>query len=316
MTRRRIFFASDVHASDRVYRKFLNAGPFYKADLIIVGGDLTGKAVVPVISKGNGGYEAAVFGSQRFAKTDEELNQLIRDIRDIGSYPYVTNPEEIARLDTDEQRREELFERLMVETIQRWVALAEERLKGTNIKCLLTPGNDDKFCIDSYLEDSNYVANPEGKVTEWFEHEIIATGYSAPSPWKCPRDVPEDQLEERIEEMAHMVKNPERAIFCTHDPPLGTALAQAPVLDKDLRPVMRGGQTELFDAGSVAVKHIIDKYKPMLALHGHIHESKGIAKIGRTISINPGSEYAEGILHGAIINLEDGKLKGYMLIQG
>lgn len=316
MVLRRIFFASDVHASEKVYRKFLNAGKFYKADLIVVGGDLTGKAVVPIIGRGNGVYEATVFGSQRFAKSDEQLNQLISDIRDIGSYPYVTDPEEIARLDSDEQRREELFERLMTETIQRWVGLAEERLKETNIKCFLTPGNDDKFCIDPILESSKYVMNPEGKVTEWYEHEIIATGYSAPSPWKCPRDVPEEELEKRIESMAHLVKNPERAIFCTHDPPLGTVLAQAPMLDKDLHPVMRGGQTELFDAGSVAVKHIIDRYQPMLALHGHIHESKGIAKVGRTICINPGSEYAEGILHGAVINLQDGKLKGYMLIQG
>jgi Icc-related predicted phosphoesterase len=316
MVQRRIFFASDVHASERVFRKFLNAGPFYKADLIIVGGDLTGKAVVPVIDKGNGVHEATVFGSQKVANNDEELNQLVKDIRDIGSYPYITNPEEIARLDVDEKKREELFEKLMMETIQRWVNLAEERLKGTNIGCFLTPGNDDHFCIDPILESSKYVFNPEGKVTQWNEHEIIATGYSAPSPWKCPRDVPEEQLEQRIEAMAHQVKNPERAIFCTHDPPLGTALAQAPVLDKDLHPVMRGGSTELFDAGSAAVKNIIDKYHPMLALHGHIHESKGIAKVGHTICINPGSEYAEGILHGAIINLQDGKLKGYMLIQG
>ena len=204
----------------------------------------------------------------------------------------------------------------MIETVQNWVKLAEEKLAGTSIKCLLTPGNDDKLSIDSALEGSDRVVNPEGKLTEWFEHEIIATGYSVPTPWKCPRDIPEDQLEARIDAMARQVKNPERAIFCTHDPPMGTVLAQAPQLDKDLHPIMRGGSTELFDAGSVAVKHIIDKYKPMLSLHGHIHESKGIAKVGNTICINPGSEYAEGILHGAIINLQDGKLKGYMLVQG
>jgi len=316
MTRRRIFFASDIHAADKVYRKFLNAAAFYKADLLINGGDLTGKAVVPVIKKGDGTYEATVFGFQRVAKNEAELNQLVKDICDIGSYAHLTNPEEIAQLDADERKRDELFERCMLETTQKWVKLADEKLAGTNIKCFLTPGNDDKFIIDAALEGSEHVINPEGKVTEWFEHEIIATGYSVPTPWKCPRDIPEDQLEARIDAMARQVKRTDRAIFCTHDPPLGTVLAQAPMLDDKLQPIMRGGQTELFDAGSLAVKHIIDKYNPMLSLHGHIHESKGIAKVGKTICINPGSEYAEGILHGAIINLEDGKLKGYMLVQG
>jgi Icc-related predicted phosphoesterase len=316
MTQRRIFFASDIHAAEKVYRKFLNAAAFYKADILIHGGDLTGKAVVPVIKRGDGTHEATVFGAQRYARSEAELNQLLKDIRDIGSYAHLTTPEEVAELDADERKRDELFERLMIETVQNWVKLAEEKLAGTSIKCLLTPGNDDKLSIDSALEGSDRVVNPEGKLTEWFEHEIIATGYSVPTPWKCPRDIPEDQLEARIDAMARQVKNPERAIFCTHDPPMGTVLAQAPQLDKDLHPIMRGGSTELFDAGSVAVKHIIDKYKPMLSLHGHIHESKGIAKVGNTICINPGSEYAEGILHGAIINLQDGKLKGYMLVQG
>jgi Icc-related predicted phosphoesterase len=316
MTQRRIFFASDIHAAEKVYRKFLNAAAFYKADILIHGGDLTGKAVVPVIKRGDGVYEATVFGAQRYARNEAEFKLLVKDITDIGSYAHVTTPEEVAELDADERKRDELFERLMMETVVRWVKLAEEKLAGTSIKCLLTPGNDDKLSIDSALEGSERVINPEGKVIQWFEHEIIATGYSIPTPWKCPRDVPEDQLEARIDAMARQVKNPERAIFCTHDPPLGTVLAQAPQLDKDRRPIMRGGNTELFDAGSLAVKNIINKYKPMISLHGHIHESKGIAKVGNTICINPGSEYAEGILHGAIINLQDGKLKGYMLVQG
>ena len=68
--------------------------------------------------------------------------------------------------------------------------------------------------------------------------------------------------------------------------------------------------------GSSAVRSAIEKHQPLLGLHGHIHESKGFVKIGRTFCVNPGSEYGEGILRGVIIDLEDGKVKNFLLTQG
>ncbi len=298
-----------------MFRKFLNAGRFYKADLLIIGGDVTGKVIIPILDKRDGTYEASLYGAKRQAKNDQELAGLVEEIRDIGSYPYVTTSEEMQRLDEDESKRDALFERLMIETIQRWVRLAETRFKGTNIRCFITPGNDDKFCIDEFLE-SDYVTNPEGKVLEFDGYEIMTTGFSNISPWKCPRDISEDRLYEKLEKMAAQVKTPLKAIFCTHDPPYDTLLDLAPKLDSQRRPAMGAVQTELAHVGSTSVRKIIEKYQPIAGLHGHIHESKGVVTIGNTLCINPGSEYAEGILHGAVLNLSDGKIKGHLLTQG
>jgi len=66
----------------------------------------------------------------------------------------------------------------------------------------------------------------------------------------------------------------------------------------------------------VAVREAIEKYKPLLGLHGHIHESRGVVNIGRTLCINPGSEYGEGIIRGAIVDLAKDKVLSYQLTSG
>jgi Icc-related predicted phosphoesterase len=55
----------------------------------------------------------------------------------------------------------------------------------------------------------------------------------------------------------------------------------------------------------------------MLALHGHIHESRGEARLGRCLSLNPGSEYSDGVLRGVIVTLSKKKgIRGYQLVSG
>ncbi|MEM3571666.1 MAG: hypothetical protein QW589_07055, partial [Candidatus Bathyarchaeia archaeon] len=159
--------------------------------------------------------------------------------------------------------------------------------------------------------------NPEGKcVLIDEEHEMISTGYANITPWHCPRDIPEEELEKKIEEMVTKIENMSTAIFCFHVPPYGTKLDQAPKLDEKLQIVIEGGHVVMTSAGSVAVRKAIEKYQPLLGLHGHIHESRAFDKIGRTMCFNPGSEYGEGIFHGALINLDKDKVKGYMLMTG
>jgi Icc-related predicted phosphoesterase len=68
--------------------------------------------------------------------------------------------------------------------------------------------------------------------------------------------------------------------------------------------------------GSTAVRDAIERYQPALSLHGHIHEARGVHWLGRTLALNPGSEYAEGTMKGAIVNLEPTRVKGYLLISG
>jgi hypothetical protein len=66
------------------------------------------------------------------------------------------------------------------------------------------------------------------------------------------------------------------------------------------------------------VRAAVLKYQPMLSVHGHIHESKGVKKLGRTLAMNPGSSYTDGVLQGAILDLDEkkGKVARYILVNG
>jgi len=312
----KIFFASDVHGSEVCFKKFLNAGKVYEADAIILGGDLTGKMIVPIVRQGRR-YVSEFSGRTWNISSDEELDGLSKMIRDSGYYPHVTSEREMEELNADITRVNELFSNLMVETMRRWIKIANERLKGTNISCYITPGNDDRFAIDKVLEEGEYVKNPEGKVVlVKDEYEMISTGFSNPTPWKTPREITEDELEKKIKEMTSKIKDMRKCIFNVHCPPYNTTIDTAPQLDENLKIVTRAGQMLMIPAGSVAVRNSIKKHQPLLGLHGHIHESRGAVKIGKTLCLNPGSEYNEGILRGVIVNLKDANVKSYLFTSG
>ncbi|MER3601648.1 MAG: metallophosphoesterase [Nitrososphaerota archaeon] len=313
--RLRLFFTTDVHASEVCYLKFLNAAQFYKAQVLILGGDITGKMVVPIIKQGEHGYMAELHGSLQVVQQDS-LQKLVQTIRNSGYYPFVLDAEEFERLREDRSRVDALFKQLMVDTVRRWVRLAEERLKDKGVKVYISPGNDDIFEIDEVLSSSDFVINPEEKVVELDGYEMITWGFVNPTPWRSPRELPEEELYRRIEAMASQVRDMRRCIYNLHCPPYDTPLDVAVRLDEQLRPVIRGGEPEMVHVGSLAVRRSIEQHQPLLGLHGHIHESRGACKIGRTLCLNPGSEYGEGLLRGALVELEENKVRFYLLTQG
>jgi len=310
-----LLHAADVHGSEKTFLKFVNAAKFYEANVINLSGDLTGKIIVPIIEQSGGSYKARFLGSEVTAKTKEELEQLEKNIRFNGQYPYVTNPQEHQEIEKNTQRIDELFARLMNESVERWLRIADERLKGSDIKCFIMPGNDDRLELDRVFKKSDYVTNPEGQVVNLDEkHEMISTGYTNITPWHAPRDVPEEDLAAKIDDMVSKVGDMENCVFNFHCPPYDSGIDAAPGLDQQLRPhISPAGGFEMIAAGSTAVRRAIEKHQPLLSLHGHIHESAGIRKLGRTLCLNPGSEYSEGILRGALIRLEDKKIKSYQL---
>jgi Icc-related predicted phosphoesterase len=313
----RIYFATDVHGSERCFRKFVNAGKFYKADAIILGGDITGKMIVPVIEQQDGTYAAECLGTKHSASKEEELQQIENLLRSAGYYPYRTNPEEMEELSADPSKVDQLFLRLLVETVTRWVAIAEENLRNTDIQCFITPGNDDRLEVDKAIEGSDYVVNPEGRlVTLGKKFEMISSGWSNITPWKAPRECTEQDLGQKIESMASKVTNMDYCIFNLHCPPYDSQIDYAPRLDETLKPITKGGGIEMTPCGSIAVRKAIEKYQPMVCLHGHIHESAGSVKLGRTLCLNPGSEYTQGVLKGAIVNFDDRGIKSYLLVSG
>jgi Icc-related predicted phosphoesterase len=312
----RLFFATDVHGSEKTYIKFLNAASFYKAQILILGGDITGKVMVPVV-KGPDGYTAKFRGIDREAKNEAQLQALENEIRLLGSYPYRTDTNEMRQLQTDETKVESTFVTLMLDTLNRWMRITEERLRNSGVKIYITGGNDDIPQIKGIIGASDYVIDPEDKVVNIDDkHEMISCGWSNPTPWNTPRECSEEELWHKIEAMTSQVKNMKSCVFNMHLPPSSTVIAECQKIDKDLKPVFIGSEPEMISAGSTSVRKAIEQYQPLLGLHGHIHEARGNVKIGRTLCINPGSESSEGILRGVMVNLEAESVKSFLLTSG
>jgi Icc-related predicted phosphoesterase len=314
----RIYFCSDIHASRKCWKKFLAAAKFYEADVIIVGGDITGKFIVPIVQQPRGYSTAKFLGVERRIETPEELERLKTRIADTGQYSMEMTPDEQAWYAEDQARVDGLFHRLVLERVEDWLAEADEKLAGTGVRCFVSGANDDFLEVDDALAASNVIEDPNGTVIDLGDgYEILGMGYGNPTPWPCPRDIPEDQLAARIDEAAAKLKNPEKTIFNLHVPPLGTGLDLAPRLNENLQMVVTGGGPEMIPVGSTATRDAILRYRPLLGLHGHIHESKGVKKLGGVPVANPGSEYGEGILDGLLIDIHPKKgLRGIQLVTG
>jgi uncharacterized protein len=276
----------------------------YKADVALLAGDLTGKAIVPIVQR-DGRYETELFGVHRRARGEDELAQLERDIADVGYYSFVTTSEEAEALATDEAGRDELLHRLMNERVEAWLALATERLTDGSAPLYLIPGNDDDFAIDPVLNRPDWATvNADGKVLDIpGDLQLLACGWSNHTPWQTPREESEDELYGRLDALAKQVSDPRRAVFMIHVPPHDSGLDTAPLLNENLRPTISAGDVLRGPVGSTAVRRIIEDYQPLLAIHGHIHESGGERKIGKTLCINPGSEANHGILRGYLIDV-------------
>lgn len=313
----KIFHASDIHGSDKCFRKFLNAAKVYGVDVIIMGGDITGKMLVPIVELSDGTYKTEFMGSEVNIMTQNELMNMRKLIADSGGYPYVCDRDEYDKLKNDKSYLDRVFKEQIIRRVEEWINLAEERLRGSGVEVYIMPGNDDYLEIDDVLNKSDFVINPDGKVVEIEgKYEMISSGFVNMTPWKAPRDIPDEKLEEILEALVSKVRELNTSIFNLHAPPYNTQIDLAPLLDSTLKPVMSGGELVMTHVGSIAVRKVIEKYQPLLGLHGHIHESKGVVKIGRTLCINAGSDYSSGNLHGALITLEDGKVKNYMLTLG
>ena len=311
----KLFFATDIHGSDICWSKFLNAGKFYEADVLILGGDMTGKAVVPFVDQGGKNYRVTLLEQEFNVTNDAELQDMIKRVRSRGYYPYLTNPDEIVELEKNSERVSQIFRAEVLKVVQQWMDLADKKLDGTDLKVYCSPGNDDMEEVDEIVRSSRRVLLVEGQVTHLdSHHEMIASGWSNRTPWNTEREEDEEQLKVRYEAMISQLKDPRNAIFNLHVPPYKSGLDEAPELDRDLRPVLAG--QALKPVGSIAVRKAIEATQPLLGLHGHIHEGRGSMRIGKTLCINPGSMYEQGTLLGAIVRLGRNKIENYVLTTG
>jgi uncharacterized protein len=310
----RIFYAGDVHGSERCFRKFLNAAAFYGADTLIMGGDITGKVMTPLIEERPGRFTATVFGSKETVKRPRDVEELEEQIRFNGFYPYRCSPEEYGRLAADDAHREAVMSEVMVEEIRRWMRIADEKLDGS-VRCLIMPGNDDEFAIDDVLA-SERVENPDERVLRVGDCQLLSCSWANRTPWDSPREEPEERLAERLDRIAEALDPELPSIFNLHVPPFDSGLDTAAQLTEDFSVVTTGGQPNMVPVGSRAVLDFIARHNPLLGLHGHIHESKNIARIGDTVCVNPGSNYADGVLDGALIEVEGATILSHQLVSG
>jgi uncharacterized protein len=312
----RIFYAGDLHGSRVCWKKFVNAAAHYPADALVMGGDLTGKALVPIVREGNGSYRARVIGEQRVARTAEELDQMQQAISTNGMYPLIVDEDEARSLAEDPARRDRAFEQALLEELRLWVELADERLAGTGTRAFVIPGNDDPWAVDEVLASGTSVDACDEAVRMVGPHEMISLGYSNRTPWKTPRELDEEEIYSRLQRLVDQLESPGRAIFNIHVPPWESSLDTAFEVDEELRYVTRGGRPHEVATGSPAVRQIIEETQPLLSLHGHIHESKGVTRIGRTVAINPGSDYGSGHLDGCLVHLAPERVVSQYLVSG
>jgi len=305
----KLFFTTDVHGSDVCWKKFLNSIEHFKVDIAILGGDITGKMVIPVVQQ-DSGYMYRLFGREIQVPTNE-VDEECAKIGNAGYYPYVCDKNEVERLTGNQTAQDEVFDRLMVERLETWLKLSSEKYKGDR-KLYVSPGNDDRFIIDDVLEKGDSIVACEDENVQLPDgYEMVTSGWVTPTPWKTAREAPDEKLEVIFEKLMSKAHDYSKLICNFHCPPYNSGLDTAPKIKSDLSVRVGFGGVEFDSMGSKACRKMIEKYKPPLGLHGHIHEAAGFRRIGPTLCVNPGSEYAEGILRGYLVFLDNKKVKGH-----
>ena len=318
----RLYVCSDFHASERTWRKFLNAMKtnVYKVDAAVIAGDLTGKALIAVVKGGGGGgdvWEATLLGQHREARDEAELIALERSIADVGYYAVRVTEAERSAMEADPALVKAAFHDRINARLREWLALAAERLEGSGVPVYVMPGNDDDFAIDPVLAESTYLRDVNEQVVEltpW--HQLVSMGWSSPTPWSTPRELPEEEFLDRLSGLMSGVRDSRKTVMMTHVPPYDSGLDTAPLLSPDLRPTVSAGDLLRGPVGSTGVRAAIERFKPVLGAHGHIHESGGERRIGGTVCVNAGSESSMGILRGYLVDLSANGVERTLRVEG
>ena len=313
----KMFFASDLHGSNVCFKKFVNSAKFYGVNVLVLGGDLTGKAVIPIAEQEDGTFVALQHGESVQIAGKDELDEFVKRQGNMGFYPAVMSEFEYQRLRVDENAQQALFKELVLERVREWASFASQKLQGTDVPLVTVPGNDDFVEIDEILTQAPVFDFHEMQVCEFKGgYQMLYCGGSTPTPWDTEREYTEEQYVARFAELLPQVTDMSRCIFNVHVPPFGTALDACPKLDKNLKVVYEMGLPAQVHAGCQTLADIIKEHQPLLGLHGHIHEGRAKINIGKTICINPGSVYPEGILQGALVTLRNGEVVQANLMQG
>ena len=258
-----IYFVSDLHGSSLCFRKFVNSTQVYKPNVLVLGGDVAGKAIQSIVRGPNGLWQCTFVGNRYELRDGSELAELEKLIADHGYYPYRAEPGELEAMEA-EGTLDALFLKLMRERLAEWLDIADTRLRPRGVPLYLMLGNDDPPELADMLDAAPWGVHAEGKVVQLDdEHEMISWGYANTTPWHTYREQTEEELAAAYKEMADQLARPERAVFNLHPPPYNTQLDDAPALDENLRVQAVLGQVEYKAVGSTAVRDIETERQPL-----------------------------------------------------
>jgi Icc-related predicted phosphoesterase len=316
---KKIYFSADAHGSTYVWRKWISVVNLYNPDVLILAGDLTGKAFVPLIKQSDGSRVCSYFGGKYILKTEAEAKDMMERLESAGAYSFLATPDEVNELKSDEGKLNKLMDDEIRKRLQKWMEMLVEKVDTKKVMTIAMPGNDDFLTMDQVIKDfeDRGVIYPLEKVVKFpYGYEMISLDYVNPTPWNTDREMDEKALAKKVDELVSKTSDPHKAVFNFHCPPYETQLDMAPKLDKNMRPVMVAGDIVMIHCGSKAIRAAVEKYQPLIGLHGHIHESFASDKLKNTPVVNPGSEYSEGILRGFIIELTETGLGNYWKVEG
>ncbi len=313
----RLFFATDVHGSEVCWRKFINSAKHYEVNVLILGGDMTGKAIVPVVENGPGRWQYHMQDLQHDLQGDDELTKAERLICDHGYYPVRLSREQVQAYTADPDKLDELFAAERRHTVEQLGRLGR-RAPGRQRHPVHRLPRQRRPAATSTRSWPPPARSRWARATSSTCAAAISSSPAAgPTSRRGTRRAKKTNrcCKQRIESIIEQATAPaERLVLGLHAPPYDTQLDVAPKIDWDTLTVQ--GQ-DTAHVGSKAVREIIDQVQPLLSLHGHIHESRAAVRIGRTLAINPGSSYVEGTLSGCVVELDGkSKVKRYRLTMG
>lgn len=314
----RIFYSVDVHGAETVWRKWITAIGIYECNCLMLCGDLVGKALVPIIDYGKGYSKSGYFGREVKLRTEEEIQDWEQKLANGGVYSCRIDKKQLEEMKKNPDLVDKVMKEQIVARMKHWLDLLLEKIDTSQVTAIVMPGNDDPQEIDEVIKSyaDRGIIYPTDKVVDLEGHELISHEYVTSSPWDTPRETDEEGMAAQLEAKIARLKNVENSVWNIHCPPKDTDIDLAPKLSKDLKIASGAGGVEMVHVGSQAVRDAIAKHQPLLSLHGHIHESSGFSFIGRTLCINPGSEYGEGLLRGFIVELTPEGVEKYWKVQG
>ncbi|MGA7860292.1 MAG: hypothetical protein WCB19_00340 [Thermoplasmata archaeon] len=321
MATRSIFFVADLHGSEPVLNKVINSAKFYGVDTIVIGGDITGKLLIPIVDIGGGRYSLELYGVPKTIEA-KELEETQKKIRGTGSYWTLVSRSEYDAMVANPAEVKRHFLEKMLEHLESVYKKAEDRLRANGVKLYIIPGNDDYVEVADFLKSrsSDVVINFEEQIVELGEYQLVGYGKSNPTPWHTPRETADAIVGQELRRLTAKA-DPARTLLIAHAPPVDTTIDKAPRLTADMKQVLSGGHMEMVSVGSAEVRKVIEEFEPVVAFHGHIHESPGVDTVigqhGKKVPVmNPGSLYSTGVLQGIIVQLANGKVKGYNFTTG